>query len=248
MQNQSKKGKKMEINTQAQPNINTELLQKKPARDLNEPNTDMQNNAAGSVENAEPNTSIKNLSEEDTSVLVRNQNLSFKDQLNQLNADTSIYDFSLINEDFAGIFSFDVSETDEEDIKFFLDIIEKNKNNPQVQNINLIPIIGEVSQTVNTNETQSVQATEKIMQITEIASKTDKPVRIDFDNKITVVLRVDNAGKINAHFYPGDKAAEEYLRNNIQSLRNTFDEKNILYSYLDYKQNKGNNGKERKER
>ena len=86
------------------------------------------------------------------------------------------------------------------------------------------------------------------MEILDTASKTNKPVRIDFDNQITLVLKVNTDGKLFAQFYPGDRAAEEYLKNNIQSLRNTFDEKNILYSYLDYGQRKRENNKERREK
>ena len=93
---------------------------------------------------------------------------------------------------------------------------------------------------------KNVKATEKIMQILETTVKENKPVRIDFDNQITVILRVDDKGKLSANFIPSDKAAEEYLKQNIQSLRNTFDKENILYSYLGYSQNRGNNKRERR--
>ena len=65
-----------------------------------------------------------------------------------------------------------------------------------------------------------------------------KPVRMDFDNNVTVILKLDDKGKVNAHFIPGDKAVEEYLKNNIPYLRQRFDEQNISYSNISYKQYK----------
>lgn len=37
-----------------------------------------------------------------------------------------------------------------------------------------------------------------------------------------------------ANFIPGDKAVEQYLKNNIASLRQRFDEQNLQYSELSY--------------
>ena len=65
-----------------------------------------------------------------------------------------------------------------------------------------------------------------------------KPIRMDFDNNVTVILKLDDKGKVNAHFIPGDKAVEEYLKNNIPYLRQRFDEQNISYSNISYKQYK----------
>ncbi len=78
---------------------------------------------------------------------------------------------------------------------------------------------------------------------------TKQAVRLDFDNNVTVVLRLSDDGKINAHFIPGDKAVEEYLKNNIPYLKQRFEEQNIPYANLSYKQHKerqnGQNNKEK---
>ena len=76
---------------------------------------------------------------------------------------------------------------------------------------------------------------------------TKKPIRMDFDNNVTVILKLDDKGKINAHFIPGDKAVEEYLKNNIPYLRQRFDEQNISYSNISYRQHKDQNQKNKKE-
>ena len=64
--------------------------------------------------------------------------------------------------------------------------------------------------------------------------ETNKPLRIDFDQNVSVVLRVNKEGTIAANFIPHDKAVEQYLRNNIETLKNTFNENDIPYSDLNY--------------
>ena len=49
-------------------------------------------------------------------------------------------------------------------------------------------------------------------------------------------MKVDKEGKINAEFIPGDKAVEAYLRNNIPFLKQRFEEQNIAYNDLYYRQ------------
>ena len=78
------------------------------------------------------------------------------------------------------------------------------------------------------------------------AYNEQKPVRIDFDNNVTVVLKVDTKGKVSAEFIPGDKAVEMYLRNNIGFLKQRFDDQNIPYNDILYRHS--NNGNKQKER
>ena len=69
---------------------------------------------------------------------------------------------------------------------------------------------------------------------------TKKPIRLDFDNDITVILKLDKEGKIQAHFIPGTSEVETYLKNNISCLKQSFDEEEINYSYLGYSKHKNN--------
>lgn len=70
--------------------------------------------------------------------------------------------------------------------------------------------------------------------------KTNKPFRVDFGNDIAVILKVDKEGKISAEFIPGDKAVEQYLKNNIPLLKERFDSQNLSYSDLSYQKHKQN--------
>ena len=75
----------------------------------------------------------------------------------------------------------------------------------------------------------------------ENAQKTNKPMRIDFDNNISVVLQVDREGKISAKFIPSDKVAEQYLKENIHSLRKSLESQEIEYNEISYKDQRNNN-------
>ena len=76
--------------------------------------------------------------------------------------------------------------------------------------------------------------------------KTNKPFRIDFDKDVSVIIKVNKDGSLSANFIPGDKAVEQYLRNNIASLRQRFDEENLSYSELSYSNSKEERQQRRK--
>ena len=100
---------------------------------------------------------------------------------------------------------------------------------------------------VTTKNDQQMQVSKSLISMLQSSYDTKKPIRMDFDNNVTVILKLDDKGKINAHFIPGDKAVEEYLKNNIPYLRQRFDEQNISYSNISYRQHKDQNQKNKKE-
>lgn len=91
----------------------------------------------------------------------------------------------------------------------------------------------------------SAKASAALIAALQESSKTNQPFRIDFDKDVSVILKVDKDGNINANFIPGDKAVEAYLRNNIDFLKQRFNEENIAYGELNY--SKSRQGKEEKE-
>ena len=64
--------------------------------------------------------------------------------------------------------------------------------------------------------------------------KTNQPFRIDFDKDVSVIIKVNKDGSLAANFIPGDKAVEQYLKNNISFLKQRFDDQNLPYSELSY--------------
>lgn len=91
---------------------------------------------------------------------------------------------------------------------------------------------------------QNVKVSQALLDALSESREKNQPVRIDFDKDVSVVLRVGKDGALAANFIPGDKAVEQYLRNNIESLKNTFNENDLPYSDLSYS-NRG--GKQQRE-
>ena len=140
------------------------------------------------------------------------------------------------------MYNFDTAKISKDDAKFFVDLID-NKQFALQQNgdaQNLIKFADEIGPTYKTQQTSKV-----LMDLISKAYHEGKPVRLDFDNNCSVILKVDSKGKISADFIPGDKAVEAYLRNNIDSLRQRFDEQNLPYNDLMYRQSNQNNRERR---
>lgn len=87
---------------------------------------------------------------------------------------------------------------------------------------------------------KSAEVSKTLMDMLAGSQQTNKPVRIDFGNDISAILRVNSEGKISAEFIPSDKVAEEYLKNNISYLQQTFEKQDIPYSDLSYRQRQKN--------
>ena len=140
------------------------------------------------------------------------------------------------------IYNYDTIKISKEDAKFFADLVE-NKQFALQQNgeANLVKFADEIGPTYKTQQTSKVLA-----DLLTKAYNEQKPVRISFDNNVSVILKVDTKGKISAEFIPGDKAVEAYLRNNINSLKLRFDDQNIPYNDIMYRQS--NNGNQNRQR
>jgi len=136
--------------------------------------------------------------------------------------------------------SIQMSETD---AKFFADLVTKT-------DMTANSVAAEFERALQQGNIKTVQSTAKatfaLIDALKESAKNHQAFRVDFDKDISVILQVDKGGKINANFIPGDAAVENYLRNNIQSLRQRFTDENIAYGDLTYSQSR--NQKNNKER
>jgi len=176
--------------------------------------------------------------------------MSFKDQMGQMvngispSKMTGEIDELLKDMDFVQMLSLESMKIDEKDALFYLGLIENNRIG-DVSPANLTAGAHEILQNFSAQDiAKSSNVSKTLMDLISTANTTGKPVRIDFDNDITLVLRVDREGKLSAQFFPGDKAAEEYLKNNLPYLKSRFDEQNIPYKELSYRQQKQQQEKE----
>ncbi|MBR6162399.1 flagellar hook-length control protein FliK [bacterium] len=141
-----------------------------------------------------------------------------------------IYDMMSMNQDDANFFINMVSGG-----QFSLSMNETNFNNFNISDIDIAP---------STEVQKSIEVSKTLVNLIEKSMQTQKPVRIDFDNNIAVIMKITKDGKISADFIPSNQEVERYLRNNIPLLVQRFEEQNLPYKELTYrhtKQNKQNN-------
>ena len=101
---------------------------------------------------------------------------------------------------------------------------------------------------INTQSTEkSVQVSKTLSDMLAKAMEDNKPLRINFDNDISVIIRISRDGKIRADFLPSSQVAEAYLKENLPLLRQRFDNNNMEYESLNHRErrehNKENNRK-----
>lgn len=131
-------------------------------------------------------------------------------------------------------------QMDMNDAKFFTDLVQNSDKT--IQNV-----MTELAQSTEA-EVQEVQKNVKVsatlMNALSEAVKNKQSFRIDFDKDISVIIKVDRDGSLTARFIPGDSAVEQYLKQNMSSLRQRFDEQELPYKELSYT---GQQKRERKE-
>lgn len=95
-------------------------------------------------------------------------------------------------------------------------------------------------------ETIAPKSVEKTVQVSKTladmivkAKENNQPLRIDFDNNISVIIRISRNGKISADFLPSSQVAEAYLKENLPILKQRFDENNIEYGELNQRERRG---------
>ena len=83
---------------------------------------------------------------------------------------------------------------------------------------------------------KAVQVSKTLVDMLAKSMETNQPLRIDFDNDISVIIRISRDGKITADFLPSSQVAEAYLKENLPLLRQKFDNENIEYDELNQKE------------
>ena len=142
--------------------------------------------------------------------------LNTKDLMSTVNSATTI-DYDAIN-------------MSDSDANFFANLVQ----NTDMSMKSIANQINEQMAEGAQNVQQNVQVSSVLMDKLAESMRTNQPFRIDFDKDVSVIIKVNKDGSLAANFIPGDKAVEQYLRNNISSLRQRFDEQNLSYTQLSY--------------
>lgn len=122
---------------------------------------------------------------------------------------------------------YDVINMSDSDANFFANLVQNT-------DMSMKDIASQISENTNAQTAKSVQVSSVLMEKLAESLKTNQPFRIDFDKDVSVIIKVNKDGSLMANFIPGDKAVEQYLKNNIASLRQRFDDENLSYSELSY--------------
>lgn len=142
--------------------------------------------------------------------------LNTKDLMNTVNSATTV--------------DYDVINMSDSDANFFANLVQNTDMSMQSIAANISDQMAEGAQNIQKN----VQVSSVLMDKLAESMKTNQPFRIDFDKDVSVIIKVNKDGSLAANFIPGDKAIEQYLRNNIASLRQRFDEQDLSYTQLSY--------------
>lgn len=129
-----------------------------------------------------------------------------------------------------------IIKMDNNDLTFFVNLVENQQmtaQNSQANNSNILNNGFTDIKSEATQETVKVSAT--LLNAINDSLKTNKPFRIDFGNDMAVIMKVDKDGILSANFIPGSAAVENYLKNNIESLKQNFDNQNLPYNELSYR-------------
>ncbi len=130
----------------------------------------------------------------------------------------------------ASVIDYDVINMSDSDANFFADLVQNT-------DMSMKSIASQIDSAMSSgarNVQQNVKVSSVLMEKLSESMRTNQPFRIDFDKDVSVIIKVNKDGSLAANFIPGDKAVEQYLRNNISSLRQRFDEQNLPYSDLSY--------------
>lgn len=133
-------------------------------------------------------------------------------------------------------------QMDMNDTQFFTELVQNSDKT--LQNI-VAELQGGIEQNVQ-EAAKNVKVSATLMSALSEAVKTNQPFRIDFDKDISVIIKIDKDGGLTAKFIPGDKAVEEYLKQNMSMLRQRFDEQEISYKDLSYSRQQQRQNQNRK--
>lgn len=98
-----------------------------------------------------------------------------------------------------------------------------------------------------THETaKSSQVSKTLADLIAKSMKDNQPIRINFDNDISVIIKIGRDGKISADFLPSSQVAEAYLKENLPLLRQKFDDNNLEYDSLNHRQRKQDDKEDQK--
>lgn len=117
------------------------------------------------------------------------------------------------------VVKFDDIAMNKNDVEFFANLVEN----------------GSVDMNTVQHAQKSSQVSKTLADMIAKSMQDNQPIRINFDNDISVIIKVSKNGKISADFLPSSQIAEAYLKENLPILKQRFDDNNIDYEELNHR-------------
>ena len=117
------------------------------------------------------------------------------------------------------VVKFDDIAMSKNDVEFFANLVEN----------------GAVDMNSVRHAQKSSQVSKTLADMIAKSMQDNQPIRINFDNDISVIIKVSKNGKISADFLPSSQIAEAYLKENLPILKQRFDDNNIDYDELNHR-------------
>ncbi len=194
-----------------------------------QPFSSFMNNGSGSGSGNDLSSSAKDLAEEAAILSTMAENIAMANKLNVENSEQTVQRNDGIKKidtrtgmTRETVIKFDSVIMNEADVEVFANLVQNGEANIN----NLAP---EAAQ-------KSVQVSKTLADMLAKAMEDNKPLRIEFDNNISVIIRISRDGKLSADFLPSSQVAEAYLKENLPLLKQRFDEQNIDYDELNQRE------------
>lgn len=230
--------KEKEDNNLIDNNIN---IQEKKEQQLPQMNANMNFNSNGQPfaafvqnnnENNQLSASESDLAEEKAILSTMNENMAIAQKNMLLNKDNQTAKTKTVTNE-QGIKKVDAKTNITTDTVVKFDDIAMNKNDVEFF-ANLVEN-GSVDMNSVTNSQKSSQVSKTLADMLAKSMEDNKPIRINFDNDISVIIKINKNGKISADFLPSSQVAEAYLKENLPILKQRFDDNNIDYEELNHR-------------
>ncbi len=83
---------------------------------------------------------------------------------------------------------------------------------------------------------KSMRVSKNLIDALAKSMENNKPLRIEFDNGISVIIKISRDGKLSADFLPSTQVAEAYLKENLPILKQRLSEQNLDYDELNQRE------------
>jgi len=155
-------------------------------------------------------TPVQNIFEKPTKIVMDEEGIKEVDVKTGIKTETIVkYDTVIMNQ---------------ADVEVFTNLVEKGE-------VNLNELTPKTAE-------KAVNVSKTLADMLAKSMENNQPLRINFDNDISVIIRISRDGKITADFLPSSQVAEAYLKENLPLLKQKFEDNNIEYDSLNQRERK----------